>query len=136
MSTFDPDTFLDATFTEASVTQAPPPPEGEAVATVRSVKAKVVGQDNKPILEVMWGVDGHTGSGARQTIWLEEGPSGAPDLASTPAVGKLRTATGLNKVGEVFSLRMLEGRSAKVLIKNELGRDGNVYARVVNTSPV
>jgi len=135
MSNFDPDQFLDATFNDASVTQAPPPPEGEQVATVRSVKAKMVGAENRPILEVMWDVVDHKGSGARQTIWLEDGPSG-PDLARTADIGRLREAVGLNRAGEAFSLRMLEGRSAKVLVKNEMGKDGNIYAKVLRVGKV
>lgn len=135
-SSFDPDAFLDSTMTDSSITQPPPPSEGEAVATIRDITAKMVGQDSKPILEVRWNVDGHVGAGARQTIWLERNSSGAPDLAATAVIGQLRAATGLNQAGQPFSLRMLEGKSAKVLIKNELGKDGNVYAKVVRVTAI
>lgn len=139
MSTFDPEAFLHTVFTESSITQVPPPPEGEYIGTIRpgSLQLRFVGEDNIPLLEMVFNVAGEevqrtTGQpqvGVRYTCWLEKGPNGV-DIKNSVRLGRLREAIGLNTEGQPWSFSQFEGRQARVQVVHETGADGEVYAKI------
>lgn len=136
MSLFNPDTFLNSTFTDANDTQYIPVPEGEWQATVDKVEAKVVGQENpRPVLNVIWKVTdpavqqvtGRAENSVRQTIWLDVTESGGLDFGKGKNVGlgKLRDALGQNTPGKPWAPGMLVGGVACVKVKHSIDkRDG------------
>lgn len=136
MSLFNPDTFLNSTFTEANDTQYIPVPEGEWQATIDKVEAKVVGQETpRPVLNVTWKITdpavqqatGRAENSVRQTIWLDVTESGGLDTGKGKNVGlgKLREALGQNTPGKAWTPGMLVGGVARVKVKHSIDkRDG------------
>lgn len=136
MSAFNPDSFMNASVTDANDTQYVPVPEGEFQATVDKVEAKVVGQDTpRPIINVTWktsdpavqNVTGRAENSVRQTIWLDVTESGGLDFGKGKNIGlgKLREALGQNKPGQSWAPGMLVGGVAKIKVKHSIDkRDG------------
>lgn len=130
---FDPETFLDATFSEANSTTFEPIPTGEYQATIEEIKFSngVSQKTGEPWhrLEVSWSVEdetlkeslGRKKLTSRQSILLEMLESGglAAGKGQNIGFGRLREAVDLNRPGEVFSPRMLIGRRALVKIGHE-----------------
>lgn len=136
MSAFNPESFMNASVTDANDTQYVQVPEGEFQATVDKVEAKVVGQENpRPILNVMWKISdpvaqaatGRAENSVRQTIWLDVTESGGLDFSKGKNVGlgKLRDALNQNKPGQSWAPGMLVGGVARVKVKHSIDkRDG------------
>lgn len=145
LSQFDPDSFLSATTQESSITQIPPVKEGEYGGYVKpgSMKLDFVGQNRKPVLNLLWVIDDEQARQdtklpeptVKQTIWLEQRSDGTIDLKGTPGIGRLREAHGLNVPGQDYNIRMHEGKRAKVQVKHDpMQDDGTIYAKVVKVA--
>lgn len=127
---FDPQAFLDATFTDANSTELIPMDEGEYPATINEVKvdewAKKDGSAKGLKLVLTYEVldeaqkakTKRTKLNVRQDIMLDLAPSGGLDMGEGKNVtlGKLRAAVGKNRPGESFSFRMLVGCTVKVRV--------------------
>jgi hypothetical protein len=144
-SQFNPDTFLDAQYTEATSTQMIPVPDGEWVGTCKSVgKPRQAGESF--VMDVRWAitdpqvaaVTGLEESVVNQSLWLDLTPHGTLDMGKgkNVGIGRLREAMGLNQPGQPFTFRMFEGRSAKVRVKQENDRDGVLRAKVTAVAPL
>jgi len=132
---FDPSSFLDATFTDAFDTTFEPIPVGEYPATIDSLKFANGVSDKGPWarIDITWALDdpslaerlGRKKILCRQSIMLDLLDSGGLDAGKgrNISLGKLRDALGLNVAGQPFSFRMLEGRSAKVSVTQRLWQD-------------
>lgn len=144
MSTFDPNAFMNASFSEANDTQYVQVPEGEYQATVDKVEAKVVGTETpRPILNLSWKITdpavqtatGRAENYVRQTIWLDVTEAGGLDFGKGKNVGlgKLREALGQNKPGQSWAPGMLVGGVAVVKVKHSIDRrDGVTINAEVN----
>lgn len=127
---FDPQTFLDATFTEANSTEIINLDEGEYLAVVSEVKTdtwtKKDGSASGVKAIVGWEVIDDAAKVktkrnkilVRQDIMLDLTEGGTLDMGEgkNVALGRLRAAVGKNRPGEPFSFRMLPGCTAKVRI--------------------
>jgi hypothetical protein len=144
MSTFDPNTFLDMTTTDANSTQALPVPAGEYIAMVKEIKARPWTSRQDPsksgmALDVTWSIDdaavkeqlGRQEVTVKQGIMLDVTETGGLDMGKgkNVSLGRLREATNLNQPGQPFGFRMLEGRPAKVKVEHRIDGD-NIYAEV------
>lgn len=145
MSAFNPESFLDAQITESMSTQFVPIPEGEFVATVKKVSApRQAGESwvlpiawniTDPAVKEVTGLDENT---AFQDVWLDLNSTGSLDFGKGKNVGlgRLREAMGLNQPGAQFSFRMLEGRSAKIKVKQNTDKEGVLRSKVSAVSPL
>jgi hypothetical protein len=143
MSTFSPDTFLDATFTDSNSTARVPIPEDDYPAVVKDVKVSPWtsrdGTKSGQRLDVVWAIDSDSARQAtgmnepqcRQGIMLDLTEAGGLDFAKGRNIqlGRLREATGLNVPGRPFSFRMLIGQAAKVHVSHRVVDDA-VYDEV------
>lgn len=143
MSNFDPNTFLNATFTDANSTSSTPCPEGEFPAIAEKVDvstwAKKDGSASGLKLDVLWdiqdesakAVTGRNPTKVRQTVMLDLTESGQMDFAKgrNVSLGRLREAVGLNNPGEAFAFSMIQGRMAKVAVKHRVDGE-NIYDEV------
>lgn len=127
---FDPETFLDATFSESNATTFEPIPPGEYPAVIDEIKfSNGVSKDGNPWsrIEVKWVLEdkalaerlGRKVLSSRQNIMLDFLESGGLDMGKGRNInlGRLREAVDLNRPGEAFSFRMLTGRRAKVKVE-------------------
>jgi hypothetical protein len=137
MGIFDPSTFLDATINEANSTVSTPCPEGEYAAiagepVIRQWTSKD-GTKSGLALDINWEIDGGSYSAVkaavgrdkvfvRQGIMLDTNAQGGLDTGKgmNVGLGKLREAVRLNKAGQPFSFRMLQGQVAKVSVKHRI----------------
>lgn len=134
---FDPEEFLNTTFTEATSTRPLPIPAGDWDATVEDIKmaSGVTARGaniGKPWLrlDVIWTIDsltvleemGRSKVSIRQGIMLEVDETGMPDKGKgkNPKLGRLREAFGLNQPGVPFQYSMLIGRSAKIKVTQRI----------------
>jgi hypothetical protein len=134
---FDPVSFLDAEVKGANSTEIVPIPIDEYPGTVKKVDVKTGTSDKTgepwARLELMWTVDDPDLAAklnrkevtVRQQIMLDLTDSGTMDMAEGRNVrlGRLRDALSLNDKSKPFSLRMFEGRSAKISVKQETYKD-------------
>ena len=141
--TFDPQSFLDATTTEAATAWVCPPGEySPALIEPGTVELKSWasrdGSKSGWKLSLKWNIqdpnllsktEGRDRIIVKQDVMLETDGSGAPRMDSGFALRNLREAVGLNAPGKPFSLRMLEGQMAKVRVKN-VPYNGDVLAEV------
>lgn len=147
MGTFDPNTFLDTTLTEANATSATPVPVGEYIGVteepvVRNWTSKD-GTKSGLALDVPISIDdprvrevtGRDKNSVRYGIMLDLNESGGIDTGKgrNVGLGRLREALDLNKPGQPFSFRMLAGRPVKVTIKHRVDGD-NIYADVAGVA--
>lgn len=133
--TFNPESFLDATFTDAFDTTFEPIPVGEYQGTIDSIKFANGVSDKGPWarLDVTWSLNdpalaerlGRKKVTCRQGIMLDLSDSGNLDSGKgrNISLGRLRDALDLNITGQPFSFRMLEGRSAKVNVTQRMWQD-------------
>jgi len=141
--TFDPTTFLNATFTDANDTSVIPCPEGEFLAIADKVDikpwSKKDGSASGLKLNVLWDVQdagaleqvGREKLSVRQDIMLDLTEGGGLDFSrgKNVGLGRLREALDLNTPGQPFSPSMIQGRMAKVAVKHRV--DGaDIYAEV------
>lgn len=136
---FNPEEFLQSTFTESNDTVFEPIPAGEYFATIESLKASSdVGEGGNPWtrLDLTWSLAdpalaerlGRTKLTVRQGIMLDITDAGGLDMGKgrNISLGRLRDALGLNVPGESFSFLMLTGRSAKVNVTQRIYK-GKVF---------
>lgn len=137
---FNPDDFMNTQVSETFETTYSPIPAGEYTAVISDVKADVVGQDAKPVLNVFWSIDdqavkeftGLENPTTRQTLWLDVTDSGGLAMGKNQniALGKLRDALGQN-TGAPWAPPMMIGKVAKVRIEHTANANtGAVYANV------
>ena len=134
---FDPKAFLDASTTEAAVVFTCPAGEySPAVIQPGSIDLKdwhsQDGSKSGWKLCLRWEitdpallslVEGRDKVIVKQDIMLESYANGTPRLDAGMALKNLREALGLNTPGVAFAPRMLEGRMAKVRVKNTPYKD-------------
>ena len=158
MSAFDPTAFLDAQQTEVNE-KRPPLPEnnpgdenGLYTAVVGEVKAEsgTIGKGDRAgqpwvsmVIPLQIQVPGElqaAGFAPQLTIsdraFLDLTPQGGLDNApgKNRQQRSYREATGMNKAGEVFAWRMLQGKVVKVKIKHELYNE-TIQERVAAVLP-
>jgi hypothetical protein len=135
MSTFDADSFMNSSVSDANATQYTPVPEGEYQAAIASVTPRTT-STGKALLSIGWKVDdeaARTATGMAeptvfQTIWLDITESGGLDMGKGKNVGlgKLRDALGQNKPGSPWSPGMLVGQVALVKVGHSIDKRDNV----------
>ena len=134
MGTFDPNVFLDATFTDANSTVSVPCPPGEYLAVVADEPKMRQAQGQKDasktylMLDLLWTIEdpavtevtSRKPTKVRQSIMLDLTETGALDMSKGHNVqlGRLREAVGLNSPGQAFSFRQLQGQQAKIQVVN------------------
>lgn len=146
-SVFDPNSFLDATTTEASVKRPPIPAGTDLVATITKVVGRAWTGKKDPTqsgvaVDLTLEFDLTQNANVRQLvgldkvqivdgIMLDRTEGGAIDF-SPGKNGKLRRyreALGLNVAGEPFSIRAMEGRLVKAKIKHDI-YEGDTYDKI------
>lgn len=135
MSTFDADSFMNSSTTDANSTAYTPVPEGEFQAAIASVTPRTTGT-GKALLSVGWKIDSEEAREATgmaepmvyQTLWLDISESGGLDTGKGKNVGlgKLRDALGQNKAGSPWSPGMLIGQVALVKVGHSIDKRDNV----------
>ena len=144
MTEFDPTTFMNQTMNQALDTVFLPCPPGEymAVATKTQVLpwAKGDGSSSGLKLQINWEIQddkakattGRDPLTVRQDQMLDLTDNGALNLAKgrNIGLGRIREALGLNKEGKDFSLAMLEGQVAKVVVSHRPGKDGAIFDEI------
>jgi len=145
MSTFDPSAFLDATITEASTKRSPLPAGRDFVGIIGEVKARNWQGRKDPtqsgvVMDVPVEIDltaypdvqiGVTKVALTDGIMLDMTEAGTIDT-SPGKNGKLRRyreALGMNKAGEPFSFRAMQGRTIKVKISHRT-YEGDIFDQI------
>ena len=130
MGTFDPTSFMDATFSETNDTKVVPIPIGDWPAIIEEPKmAEWKSRDGLKSgwkLSMTMKIDSpevaaitlRETNKVRHDVMLDLTESGALDMGKGKNVGlgRLREACNLNKPGEPFSFRMFDGKMIKVRI--------------------
>lgn len=149
MGTFDPTSFMDATFTEQNDTKMVPIPIGDWNGVVE--EPKMVEWKSRDGTKSGWklqmgikidspevaAVTQRETNKVRHDVMLDLTDTGTLDMGKGKNInlGRLREATGLNKPGEPFSFRMFDGRPVKVRIGHRVeGED--IFAEVKAVAPV
>jgi hypothetical protein len=147
--TFDPTSFLNATFIGANDTSVIPCPEGDFLAIADKVEAKTWSRKDGSAsglkLVILWDIQDqaakdHTGRETvkvPQDIMLDLTEGGALDFGKgkNVALGRLREAVSLNDPSAPFSPSMITGRAAMVSVKHRV--DGaDIYAEVKATAKI
>lgn len=151
-STFNADAFLQGTVDKEMDTTLIPVPEGPHDAQITKLSVTKLdakdGKEEATILEVQWsplseevkkatGMDNPT---VRQSIWLDLTPGGGLDASKGKNVtlGRLREAVGQNKAGKKWSINMLNGATAQILVVHAPDKQdpSNVYANVKKVAPM
>lgn len=140
---FDPNAFLNASFTESNDTKVTPVPVGEYLAVAEKVEIKTWaskdGSSSGIKLEIVWDIDdsnvkallGRDSVKVGQQQMLDLTTDGALDFSKGKNVGlgRIREALDLNTPGAPFAFSMIQGRLAKVLVSHRVvGED--IYAEV------
>ncbi len=145
MSTFDPSAFLDATITEPSTKRSPLPAGMDFVGVIGEVKARTWQGKNDPtksgvVMDVPVEIDlsaypgvniGATKVTLTDGIMLDVTDSGMIDN-SPGKNGKLRRyreALNMNKAGDAFSFRAMQGRTIKVKISHRT-YEGEIFDQI------
>ena len=137
MSQFDPDSFLDATLSEPTV-KRPPLPVGDYVGQIGEIKGrewKGVSDPSKsgyawdvpiviqvpPEVQSALGLELATLT-LRDSIMIDTTPQGTIDnsLGKNGQLRRYREATDMNKPGDSFSARKMQGAIVTVKIKHDL----------------
>jgi hypothetical protein len=128
---FDAESFLNQTTAAANATVIPPVPEGEYIAIIKSLKARV-NNDGSVVMDVTWDIDDQNLKEqlkrkmitTRQSVWLDLDSSGnlASGEADNVALGRLRAAVGQNKEGTDWSPQMLIGKAAKIKVGHQVDK--------------
>lgn len=127
-SAFDPKSFLNVTFNEASSTVRIPVPQGEHLSVITAVDIRSGNKDGKDwaFLDVTYQIDDQKVKDAlgrdkvvlTQGIGLDFTPDHGLDFSKGRNVnlGRLRDSVGLNKPGEPFGFTMLMGKPVKIVV--------------------
>lgn len=140
MSAFDPAALMDTEVEGASSTRQIPFPQGEYEATVKSVDVNTVGQDNRPVFDLIWvsndpsalaEMKREADATVRQRIFLDVTDEGSLDMSEGQNVqlGRLRAALDQNDPSKRWSPRDMEGHTAIVRVDHR-EYEGNIYAEV------
>jgi hypothetical protein len=144
---FDPDLFLNSTFTGANDTKVIPVPVGEFQGIIEKVVPRQWqskdGTSTGIALDVFWlvedaGVKAELGRDTvtvKQGIMLDTTPQGGLDMSKGKNIGlgRLREAVGLNDPSQPFSFHSLPGQSAKISVAHRIvGED--TFAEVKGTA--
>ena len=136
MSTFNPDDFLASEINAANSTNRVPCPEGDYVATVKSIAARTWQSKKDPglsgvSLDVTWIIDDQNAKDVtglnevqvRQGIMLDMTEDGQLDTGNGKniSLGRLRDAVDLNKPG--FTFLKLQGQTARVKVNHRIDGD-------------
>lgn len=147
-SMFDPQQFLDVTLTEPTV-KRPPIPIGDYLGSIKSVKARAwKSRDNtKSGIAVDVAIEVALGDLAQSygapavvisdSIMLDTLENGSLDnsVGKNRKLGNYRDALDMNKKGEQFSIRMMEGRMIRVKVSHEM-YEGDIYDRIEKVAKV
>lgn len=139
MSNFDPALFLDATISEPSVRRPPLPAGREIIGVIGEVKSRSwrgredptksgisidvpVKLDLTPHPDLIQLLGGITELTLTDGIMLDTTPQGGIDMApgKNPKIRRYREALDMNKPGDVWSPRMMQGRMIKVKIGHRI----------------
>ena len=140
---FDPNTFLNATFDEANDTKVVPVPVGEYQALADKVEVKTWstkdGSQSGIKLEIIWDIldDNVKALLGRDTIKVKQDQmldlteSGAMDFSKGKNIGlgRIREALDLNTPGQPLSFGQIQGRLAKVLVSHRVNGE-DVYSEI------
>lgn len=134
MSTFDPNSFLNAQLTDANSTTFVPCPPGEYHAVTveepkfRENQGKADPSKSYLSMDILWEISdpavvevtSRNPTRVRQSILIDRNDTGNLDMGKGKniALGRLREAVGLNEPGKPFSFRQLAGQTAKVTVIN------------------
>ena len=139
---FDIESFVH-TESEAEVsTEYQPIPEGEYLAMIKpdSVEGKSVGENQRPVLNLLWEIQDTEVTEAvgrntvRQTVWLDAKEDGTGldfGKGKNVQLGRLLEAVGLR--GKAWSPKGLEGLTAIINVKHRMV-DDNTYEDVKSVS--
>lgn len=138
---FNVESFLNQTVTEANSTKLDPIPEGEYLAIVSKINVRQFNGKKDPSksyvsLDLTWDID----DGAlkerlqrdkitvRQSLMLDLSDSGSLDTSKgrNVALGRLREALGLNNPGQPFAFSMLEGKVGRVSVASRVDPDDSI----------
>ena len=140
---FDPNTFLNQTITDANDTKVIPVPVGEylAIAEKAEIKpwASKDGSSSGLKLEVVWSIEdenvkqllGRDTVKVAQQQMLDLTETGQLDVSKGKNVGlgRIREALDLNTPGVPFSFGMIQGRMAKVKVSHRVSGE-DVYSEI------
>ena len=143
MTTFDPNTFLNTTFTEANDTKSIPCPAGEYLALSEKVEVKTWqsrdGSASGLKVEILWDIQdenvkallGRDSVKVSQQQMLDLTDEGGLDLGKGKNIGlgRIREALDLNTPGDPFSFGMIQGRLAKVIVSHRTAGE-DIYAEI------
>jgi hypothetical protein len=128
-STFSPEQFLQASYSQSTDTKLIPVPEGETMGQITKLLPRF-GQGkekDRTILDVFWEVlddnarqvTGQDHPQVRQSLFLDIGANGSIDMSRGKNVqlGKLREALGQNADGKPWAPSMMMGGMARLSIK-------------------
>lgn len=147
MSSFNPDVFMNTEVSEANSTTVTPVPEGTFLASIKSIKPRVL-TDGRPTLNVGYIVDSDearevTGMAepmVYQTIWLDVTEQGTLDFGKGKNVqlGRLRDAVQQNQSGKPWAPGMLVGAVLQVKVTHSIDKRDNetIQANVSSTLPM
>ena len=149
-SAFDPSLFLDAT-TEEALEKRDPLPIGDYTAVIGEITARTWQGKSDPsksgmafdvplILDIPAEIQVEAGLTEptftiKDSLLLDTTPQGAIDWGKgkNARLRKYREATDLNKPGEKFNPRMLQGKVITVKLKHEVVGD-EIYERVAGVA--
>ena len=141
---FDPNIFIEQSFSEANSTKAEPCPAGEFPALVKSINIRQWSSKKDPsqsglALDLIWTVEDEgvkqqldrTEVTVKQGIMLDLTDAGQLDMGKgkNTGLGRLREAVGLNVPGQAFSFNQLVGQMAKIVVSHRVEGE-EVYADV------
>jgi hypothetical protein len=146
-STFDVDSFLSTTYTDANSTSRIPVPIGEYQAQVKRINPKKVtfkSGDEGYLFELNWHILGDEAAKAtnldepivRQSIFVDVTEGGALDMRPGLNVdlGRLRDAVGQNIKGSPWNPAMLLHSTAWVKVEHETDQNGEPRAIIKRVS--
>lgn len=147
MSNFDPAAFLDTTYTESNTKRNPIPSGTDIVGVIGEPKARVwqgkadptksgtvvdvpieIDLSSYPDLQTKVGVPKVT---LVDGIMLDQTEGGMLDFSpgKNSKLRRYREALGLNKSGEAFSFRMMQGRTIRVKVSHRT-YEGDIFDQV------
>ncbi len=143
MSSFDPQSFLDASITSALDTKVIPVPVGEYMGIIEKVVPRQWtskdGTSSGIAIDIFWLVEdeavkaelGRTTVTCKQGIMLDTTPQGGLDTTKGKNIGlgRLREALGFNAEGQTFSFAMLPGAAAKINVQHRINGE-DTFAEV------
>lgn len=146
---FDPQSFLDASITDAMDTKIIPCPQGEFLAVIEKIAPRqwTSGDGTKAgiALDVTWMIDdqgvkdflGRDTVTVKQQVFLDITDDGKLETGTGKNVGlgRLRDALGLNEPGKAFSFNMLPGQMAKVVVGHRNGKTAeDIFADITKVA--